>query len=510
MTASAAPAVPAVLAAPAAPAAPAAHAAHAAHAAQAAQATSLRHPALELVGRYRAVLAAAWQMRHELAGPRRLADEAAFLPAALSLQETPVHPAPRRAMVLIVALAVAALAWSWFGQLDIVAVADGRVVVSDRTKVIQPLETAVVKAIRVRDGDKVRAGQALVELDATVATADSRNVQEQLGAARAEAARARWLLQALDNTGPAAKSLAAPSAPSALARLDPPTRAEWEDIASRLARLDAELARRKAERATVSELIAKLEATVPLARQRETDFKSLSDQGFVAGHAGQDRTRERVELERDLAMQHARLRESDAALAEGRQTRIAALAETRRSLSDRLTKVLLEATQLEQQGNKAAQRERLTQLTAPVAGTVQQLAVHTPGGVVTPAQPLMVIVPEAAEVMAEVIVENKDIGFVRAGQAAAVKLEAFPFTRYGTVPAKVRSVSADAVLDEKRGAIFKATVLLERDTITIDGRQVKIAPGMNMSAEIMTGRRPVIEYLLGPVQRKVGESGRER
>lgn len=469
----------------------------------------LRHPTVELLRHYRAVLVAAWAVRHDLVGPQRMADEMAFLPAALSLQETPVHPAPRRAMWLIMALFGIALAWSWFGWLDIVAVADGRIVVSDRTKLIQPLEAGVVNAIRVRDDDRVRAGQVLVELDATAPSADSRSVHEQLRATRAEIARTRSLLAALDSQAPPQPTGLQPPHRGPVGP-DPATRAEWDDIASRLARLDAELARRQAELATVTELIAKLEATLPLSRQREADFKALTDQGFVSGHAGQDRMRERIELERDLATQQARLREAEAALAESRQSRTAALAEARRGLTDRLTKATLESVQLEQQGSKTAQRERLTQLVAPVAGTVQQLTVHTPGGVVTPAQALMVIVPDAAEVMAEVVIDNKDIGFVREGQQAAIKLETFPFTRYGTVPATVRSVSADAVVDDKRGAVFRAALVLRDNSIDMDGRKASIAPGMNLSAEIMTGRRRVIEYLLSPLVQRVGESGRER
>ncbi|MCV2363451.1 HlyD family efflux transporter periplasmic adaptor subunit [Paucibacter sp. DJ1R-11] len=145
-----------------------------------------------------------------------------------------------------------------------------------------------------------------------------------------------------------------------------------------------------------------------------------------------------------------------------------------------------------------------------MAGTVQQLAVHTPGGVVTPAQVLLVLVPDDAEVTAEVVLENKDMGIVHPGQMAEVKLETFAFTRYGTIPAQVKSISADAVSDEKRGAIFPATLVLHQTHLQVDGRPVKLVPGMNLSAEIKTGKRRIIEYLLNPVQRHVQESLKER
>jgi hemolysin D len=122
----------------------------------------------------------------------------------------------------------------------------------------------------------------------------------------------------------------------------------------------------------------------------------------------------------------------------------------------------------------------------------------------------MIIVPDGAQVTAEVTLDNKDIGFVNPGQDVAVKLETFPFTRYGTVPATVRLVTADAVNDEKRGAIFPATLTLNKTTLDVDGKTIRLSPGMNLTAEIKTGQRRVIEYLLSPIQRAGSESLRER
>jgi hemolysin D len=455
------------------------------------------HPTFELLARYKAIFTAAWEARHELAGPKRLADEQAFLPAALSLQETPSHPAPGRAAIVICALFFIALLWSVFGKIDIVAVAQGRIVVSERTKTIQPLEASVVSKVLVKDGDAVKAGQVLIELDATTAIADQTSVAEQFKVSDADTQRASVLLNAL-TTGRAPKGI------------DAQLQAEWQDIVARNAKLDAELRRREAEAATVQEAIAKLEATLPLARQREADVKGLAEQGFMNQHAGQDRSRERIELERDLALQRARLAEAAAAIAESRQNKAAFHAETQRALRDRQAQAGLKRDQLAQEKHKTEQRSRLTQLSAPVDGTVQQLAVHTSGGVVTPAQVLMIIVPKDAEVTAEVVLENKDVGFVSAGQSAEVKLETFAFTRYGTVPATVAHLSADAVNDEKRGAIFPATLKLSQTQLNVDGKRITLAPGMNLTAEIKTGKRRVIDYLLSPVQTATQESLRER
>ena len=489
--------------------------------------TTPRHPAIELLARYRAIFKAAWQHRTELAGPARLADEQAFLPAALSLQETPVHPAPRRIAFALMALFVIALVWAIFGKIDIVAVAPGRIIVSDRTKLIQPLERSVVQRILVKDGDHVAAGQPLVELDPTIAQADIASLMETRKAAQSEWLRT-WVLQQMllkqELSAHAHKALAAKNTinqelhqaspadwtPADKADAQAQLATEWSDITARLAKLSAEHQRRQAEMATVRAMIGKLQATVPIARQREQDFAALTAQGFMSGHANQDRTRERIELERDLATQQARYQEAQAALTEAEQTRAAYLAETRRTLSERQAQADLKRHQTGQELTKATQREHLATLTAPVAGTVQQLALHTEGGVVTEAQALMVIVPDNAQVSAEVTLENKDIGFVAPGQDVAIKLETFPFTRYGTVKASVDKVTQDAVNDEKRGAIFPALLKFSQTSIDVDGKQIKLAPGMNITAEIKTGQRRVIEYLLSPIQRAGNESLKER
>ena len=488
------------------------------------------HPAIALLARYRAIFAAAWQHRVELAGPQRLADEQAFLPAALSLQDTPVHPAPRRFAYAIIALFLIAVAWACFGQIDIVAVAPGRIIVGDRTKLIQPLEASIVRKVLVKDGDRVIAGQVLVELDTTIASADKTGVQEQIKAAQSEVFRTHALQQVLSNTkqtnaisrdlGPensSKNSLKLPVIPNTGAideKIAQTTQAqlqsEWQDIRAKLAKLDAEATRRQAEFATVQAAISKLQSTIPMAQTREADYKNLVGEGFISSHATQDKTRERVELERDLATQRARLQEAQSALAETEHAKAAYRAETQRQLNDRHALASSKLEQLNADHNKASQRERQTQLTAPVAGVIQQLAIHSVGGVVTSAQPLMIVVPDSATVTAEVTIANQDIGFVNAGQMAEVKLETFPYTKYGTVKARVNIVTADAVTDEKRGSYYPATLTLSQKDMLIDGKRVNLSPGMNITAEIKTGQRRVIEYLLNPVQRAGSESLRER
>jgi hemolysin D len=469
--------------------------------------------------RHAAVARAAWQMRHELAGPRRETDELAFLPAHLSWRETPPHPAPRRVAWALCGLLMLTLAWACWAQVDIVAIAAGRIVVSQRNKTIQPLEASVVKAIHVKDGDRVSAGQLLVELDATAAQADGNRVAQERADALADGQRTSLLLTAL-SSGSEPRWADAPgldATDNAAARIRLAT--EWGDIAARLHRLQAEAEHRQAEIATAEAAAAKLRDVLPLSRQREADYQALIDQGYVAGHAGQDRSRERLEIERDLTTAQARQAEAQAALRESTHAREAYLAEMRHTLRERQAQAELKLRQWAEEATKARQRTELTSLRSPVAGTVQQLAVHTSGGVVTPAQVLLVVVPDEAEVGAEVMLENKDIGFVREGQEAEIKVEAFPFSRYGTVPAVVARVSADAVVGDARAAngngsaptaLYPTTLSLARRDIEVDGKRVRLSPGMNVVAEVKTGKRRVIDYLLSPLRVHVAESLKER
>lgn len=181
----------------------------------------------------------------------------------------------------------------------------------------------------------------------------------------------------------------------------------------------------------------------------------------------------------------------------------------RTALSERV-ELEVRSAGLAQELAKAEKRSGLQRITAPVDGVVQQLAVHTVGGVVTPAQSLMVVVPQDATLEVEAKVQNKDIGFVHEGQEAVVKIDAFPFTKYGVINARVLSVSNDVIEDEKMGWVFGARLAMSSSTLPVNGRDVKLSPGMSVMIEVKTGERRLIEYFLSPVLRGANESVRER
>lgn len=469
-----------------------------------------RHAIADLLACYARVLRHAWSRRKELDSPALQPHEAQFLPAALALRDTPLHPAPRIALWLIMAFALIALSWAILGRVDVVATAAGKVIPNDRTKVIQPMETAVVKAIHVREGQSVEAGQLLIELDATVAVADGERLRNEVTSARLEAMRAQAMLTAMATGRP--PTLEAREGIDIVRMRGEQNRlsGQYGEYQARQMQLQAEVIRRRAELQATEELVTKLEQTAPIARKRAEDYQKLVKENFVSRHGYLEREQARIEQEQDLASSRARVIEIRAALAEVRQQKGTLAAETRRQLLDQHNLAIQQAVSLEQELVKAEQRSRLMHLAAPVAGTVQQLAVHTVGGVVTPAQPLMVIVPADNVLEVEAMLPNKDIGFVNPGQDAEVKVETFPFTKYGTLNGTITQVSSDAIQDEKLGLIYSTRVRLARDTLQVENKTVRLTPGMAVTVEIKTGTRRVIEYFLSPLMQYGNESLRER
>lgn len=366
--------------------------------------------------------------------------ELEFLPAVLEIQESPPSPLGRAVAITIILVFAVAVLWAMVGKIDIVAVAQGKVVPGGRSKLIQPLESGVVKAIYVQDGSRVKAGDPLIEIDTTAGADREKYINEHFSALL-EIARLRALLADQET-------------------FDAPKGAEPSLVQAARAHLRDQLTEYRA-------LKAQAEA-----------YKSLLEKQFVP-------RLQYLEFERKRA---EKINEYTTSLASA-ETRV-------RSLSKEITKA----------GTRADQQH----LAAPISGVVQQLAVHTVGGVVTPAQQLMVIAPEEGSLEVEAILENKDIGFVNENQEAEIKVDAFPFTRYGTIEGRVVNLSRDAVQIDKVGLVYTARVNLSRPDIQIENRAVRLSPGMTVSVEIKTGERRVIEYFLSPLIQATQNSIRER
>ncbi len=273
---------------------------------------------------------------------------------------------------------------------------------------------------------------------------------------------------------------------------------------------DAEALHLQAQSATTQETLNKLLALQPLYEQRSADLKHLLEKNYVSRHDYLEQESRRTETAKDIDVQRRRLIETETLMAQQREQREAIVANFVRQTREQLLQAEQQLAQLQQDGVKLQSRSDMLALRAPVDGTVQQLAVHTEGGVVTEAQPLLVIVPANEQLEIDAMVENKDIGFIEKGQLAEVKVEAFPFTRYGTLEGEVVNVSLDAIADEKRGLLYQTRVLLDKTWIDVEGKRVPLVPGMVVSVEIKTGKRRVIDYFLSPVMQHGNESIKER
>ncbi len=452
------------------------------------------------------------------------------MPAALEIVETPPSPIGRAIGATIMAVFCVALAWACLGTVDIVAMAPGKIIPSGRTKVIQPFETGVVRAIHVQDGQSVKAGDVLIELDPTMSGAELGHLKSDLVSAQLDAARLRAAIVGHDDP---------------LAEFKPPEGATPDLIEmhrrfltsqnaeqnAKLAAIDRQVTQKQAERATVEAAINKLDTTIPLLQERVDVRKQLYQKELGSKLLYLTELQDLVGQQQDLLVQKSKSREVDAAIAALEETRTKTAAEYQRSLYDDLAKAEQKAAGLVQDVVKAEQRTNLQRLTAPVDGVVQQLAVHTVGGVVTPAEALMTIVPLESHLEIEAMVSNRDIGFIEAGQEAAIKIDTFNFTRYGLLQGKVLSVSHDAIAREKpqdkttdksqgtesnssepkgQELIYAARISLDHTQMQIEDKLVNLSPGMAVTAEIRTGSRRIISYLLSPLIRYKQESLRER
>ena len=435
-------------------------------------------------------------------------EELDFLPAALEIQQRPPSPLGRAIGWTLMLLFLLTIAWATLGSADIVAVAQGRIIPNGHNKVIQPLEMSMIKTIHVHEGAQVAAGETLVDLDDQSVRADLQNIQQELSNLEQEHTRLTILEKLLQSDVLPVKPAVTADGLTLLQRQL--LSAQWSEHQANLKALQAERRKRQAEQVSLQQQVHKLEAVLPLVAKRAATLQRLSEKKFLGESEFLEMEQERLEIENDLATNRKRADEIIAAIAE-----IDAQKEQvqRRFLSQ----VLLERQQnrkrseaLIQEQVKAASRLNAYTLVSPIDGVVQQLAVHTLGGIVTPAQQLMVIIPDQAVLEVEALVENRDIGFVREGQQVEVKIDAFPFTKYGIIPAEVTDLSNDAINDEVKGLVYKAKVTLKESRIRVDQKWVNLSPGMTVTAEVKTGTRRLIEFFLAPLLRYRQESIRER
>jgi hemolysin D len=446
--------------------------------------------------------------------------ETEFLPAALEIVETPAPPLPRIAVLVLTALLATALAWACLGQVDIIATAPGRIVPSGGSKVIQPLEAGIVTDIRVHDGAHVHTGDVLVELEPTETSANQARAKGELAAAQLDVARLRTVALGAPFVAPAGAD------PVAVRIASRQASEEVGELRDKLDKLSDDILQHRAALDEAHGEVDRLQAVLPLERQRAAVFQSLSTNGYGSRLQLLEAEEKQADTERSLEVQKRRIPELEAQIESADRSRAEARDEAAKTALAALAEAQLKASSLSDELAKAAERLKARTLVAPVDGTVQELSIHTIGGVVEPGQTLMRVAPDAGLLEVEARLLNRDIGFVREGMQADIKVQTFPFTRYGVLRATVLSVSHDAAADtkdpsrptaptggdqpEQGEAQYLMRLRLDRSTMVIDGQTVQLTPGMAVTAEIKTGRRRVIDYILSPLEKVTKETGHER
>lgn len=468
----------------------------------------------DLCLRYKKAFYETWAIRKQLETPERMQDEREFLPAHLELIETPTSVAPKLVMRIIMAFAVIALLWAIIGQVEIVAVSTGKTIPSGHSKTIQPRETSVIKRIYVKDGDHVEKGDLLIELAGIGSDSDYQQARRQLDAAILAKLRNQVLLQALDSrtmpdiTLDAIKPYALVEAEVAAAKQL--VRNQYQSWFIQDEQSQAILQQHQAELRSTRSQITKLKNVGEIEKQRLADFQKLRDKNYLSQHELYNQQSKIIENDQDLKSLYEQQKQALESVHQTEKERSLNLQLLKRDTLDGLRAANETINELQEQLAKTRQRQMLMSLTAPVSGVVQQLAFHSEGGVVMEGQPIMILAPLNDTIEVDAMVANKDIGFVKAGQDVVVKIESFPYTRYGYLTGKVQHVSLDAIEDEKLGLIFNARVALDQQKIMIENTSVPLSAGMNVTAEIKTGKRRVIDYLISPLQTTIDNSFIER
>jgi hemolysin D len=442
-------------------------------------------------------------------------DHLDFHPPLIRLQQSAPNPQGRRVLWAILALVAFLIVWALFGRLDIVAVAEGKLIPSSYLKIVQPSEAGIVKEILVKEGETVRAGQILMRMDALITNAD-------LDAISTEYDRKRLAIARIDAELAGKPFQSELQASETLIReTGAQYQANRDAFAAALAEERSRLVKAQQELEAARQQKKRLEAVLPHYRQQDKAYESLVNEGFAGGLVGSDKRRERIEKEQELATQVYLIASAQASIDQSQKKLNQIQADYQRQLHAERSEAQAQIDKLSKEQEKQQHRRELLELKAPQDGVIKDLATHTSGTVVQPGTVLASLVPREEKLKAEVWVSNEDIGFVRPGQRVKLKFAAYTFQKYGMGQGTVELVGADAQSEEEarekglqdgsQGPLrYKALVTLDASALETNGMRYPLSVGMQTTAEILLGNRTVAEYLLSPVKKAWHEAARER
>ncbi|MBC7803858.1 MAG: HlyD family type I secretion periplasmic adaptor subunit [Candidatus Parcubacteria bacterium] len=438
-----------------------------------------------------------------------------FLPALLQLQEEAPSPLPRLVLWAVVALAGALVVWASFGKLDVVAVAEGRLVPRSQLRIVQPAEGGVVRELLVKEGERVRAAQLLARMDVRAAEADAATAGNEIALRRLQ-------LRRIDaELGGTRLAASVEDPPRLHAQVETQRAARVRAHEAELAEQRTVVARAKRDMQAALETQTKLSGALPMLVEQERAFERLARDGYAGKLMLAQRSRERHEAEQDLRAQEHRVEAARAIIDQAERRAAQISAAYRAQLEGERVEAETQLARMQQELEKLSHRQKLAELRSPADGVVKDLATQTPGAVLAPGTVLMTLVPEGEALVAEVWLANQDAGFVAGGQAAKLKIASFPFQRYGMLDARVARVSADSTErgsspggagDAPKGGSYSYRAQLEpmAQELRLGEARHALRPGMQLTAEIKLAERTILEYILSPVQKIASEAGRER
>ena len=436
-----------------------------------------------------------WKIRKTLDTPIREENEYDFLPAHLELMEKPVSALPYWSARLIILLIFIALIWAIFGKVDIVSTATGKIIYNGHSKIIEPIENAIVKKIYVNDGAKEELKKA----------------NQALNNAKLSKARAEALLNSIySNKNPFLQTDDATISINERQQAQQLVLAQFNTYLLQQQKAAALLTQKQAEAFTIKAQIKKYQSLQNLEKEKTDDLFKLLKSNSISKHQYLEQKAKYIDIKNEILALESKQNEINAEIQQAENEKILLTNSFTRDTQEALRQADEQIKQFVFDQEKYAERQKTTEIKAPVTGSIQQLSVHTIGGVVTAAQPLMIVVPKQDKLEVNAMINNQEIGFIHQGQEATIKVEAFPYTRYGYLTGKVKSISFDAIENEKVGLVFSAIIELDKDYLVIDNHKINLTAGMTVNAEIKTGRRSVMSYLLSPLQSTVSESFRER
>ena len=435
-----------------------------------------------------------------------------FLPAALEVQETPPSPIGRFILWSIVILLVIAIAWASLSKVDIVAATRGKLVVNELSRPVNSAVTAEIVEVLVKEGEHVEKGQSLIKLNSAslVAQLEENILQQKIN--RFHIARLELLYEHYLNR-PAPLILSDNfqlESPLLAQQISMQLQAEVEDDYNEkeVFKLNQQIITAQIENYQIQKEMA--ENLLPIYREQYEALNSLYKKDMTSKDS-------LLEIQKKYLEAKFTVNSADAKVKEMRANYAQIDAQIKSHVADKIREIEQEKIQrLNQNDILSAQQKQLEaliaqyELEAPIAGIVESLVYRDAGAAVEAPQELLKIVPENEKLIAEVWVSNQDIGFLRRNQLAAVKIDTFDFTRYGWIEGKLLNISSDAIDDKDLGLVYKAVIELSTNHLIIDGQTIKLESGMSVSAEVKTGQRTVLSYLLSPMMEALDDVGKQR